>query len=154
VIREADAALIRVEEVPPSDPRTAGSGAFYLALHAGSAWFVTTTPLDIVNGGAGHTFVPEMYPATAEVVPRAGEAPRTLLRFVDATDAICNVCEGPDRRERTWARTVDLVVVCSVEGAPACTDPLEVEVGSTVSWTAGDMLQVRPGPVCQVSFRP
>jgi hypothetical protein len=44
--------------------------------------------------------------------------------------------------------------VCSLAGVPACTDPLEVEVGSTVSWIAGDVLQVQPGPTCQVTFPP
>jgi hypothetical protein len=153
-IREADAALIRVEETPPSDPRTAGSGAFHLALHAGGAWSVATTPLDIVNGAAGHTFVPEVYPASAAIVARPGATPRAVLRLVDITDAICDVCADRDRQTRTWARTVDLVVTCSLSGTPACTDPLEVEVGSTISSTGEDVLQVQPGPACQVTFPP
>jgi hypothetical protein len=47
---------------------------------------------------------------------------------------------------------VDLLVVCALGGTPACTEPLEIEVGSTVSPIAGDVLQIQPGPACQLTF--
>jgi hypothetical protein len=114
------ASVLRVEEEPPADPRTHGSGAFFLAVEAGGAWFVAPAPLDVVNGGAGHTFVPEVAPAGGATVGR-----RVRLQLVDTTVAVCNVCDDQRAQERRAVRVEDLAVVCAIEGAaPACTAPV------------------------------
>jgi hypothetical protein len=137
------ASVLRMEDTSPSDPRTRGSGAFFLGIRAGSGWFVVPAPLDVINGGAGHTFVPRVLPACAEAVLQPGGELRALLRLVDTTDAICNVCEGPEREARRRVRTEHLVIACALAGSkPECTPPLHVEPATTVSLGADDVLTV------------
>jgi hypothetical protein len=134
------AALLRVAEQPPSDPRTAGSGVWYMAIHRGDVWFTVPAPLDKINSGAGHTYLPAITPAQAAVVAHAG-APRVLVILNDKTDSICNVCDGPERQTRTPARATQLVLVCAHAGdKPACTQPLSVDVGTKVTLRADDVL--------------
>jgi hypothetical protein len=150
----AEAAVVRVEETRPTDPRTVGSGAFHLAVSAHGGWFVAPSPLDVINGGAGHLFVPQIVPGTAELVSHAG-TPRTLLRLARITSVFCDVCEDAERSVPTEFRLDELVVACTLAtDTPACTEPVTVDIRATISLRQDDVLRVSSQPVCQMAFPP
>lgn len=126
------AALLRSED--PSDPRYAGSGAFFMALGAEGAWFVTPRPLDQQNGGAGHMYLPALTPASAKAVTTGGAA-LVLYRFTDATSSVCNACEGPEHDKRTPVQTEAVFLVCGRDraGKPACTAPQKLDTKSALA---------------------
>lgn len=138
------AVLLRAPDT--GDPRFAGSGAFFLALGDRDAWYLTPTPLARTNGAAGHTYLPVITPSAAIThAPRAGDS-RLLLRLVETTTRVCNICEGPQRERRSPFRTQALVLVCARDEAnrPACTEPIEVDEKARVTVAPDGTIIVQP----------
>jgi hypothetical protein len=127
------AALLRAEDT--SDPRYAGSGAFFLAVGHEGAWFVVPKPLDQINGAAGHMYLPVV---SAEAATLDGTA-RALIRLRDATSSVCNTCEGAARDVKTPVQAKLLLAVCGKDaaGKPACSAPVEAEDGAKATLANG-----------------
>ncbi|APR80967.1 Hypothetical protein A7982_06314 [Minicystis rosea] len=130
-----------------SDPRFAGSGTFLLALGNGGAWFVAPKPIDQINGGAGHMYLPEvtLREASGVALPRGGVL--ALIGLHDVTSSVCTGCTGPDHDKRTPVETRSLWMVCGLDraGKPACTAPISTGEKASASLT-GDTLSIHvPG---------
>jgi len=134
------AALLRAEDT--TDPRYAGSGAFFLALGGEGAWFVAPRPLDQINGAAGHVYLPVISAEAASL-----DGAHALLRLRDATSSVCNACEGAAREAKTPAPTKMLVLACGKDraGKPACTAALETDEGAKAT-LRGELLTIVSGP--------
>jgi hypothetical protein len=142
------AALLAVRDAKPTDPRLAGSGAYFLALSIGRAWFVGEAPLDETSSAAGTTYLPTISEPLTSFVGRSPPRMRVLFVFRDNTEAICNACkDGMDARPKP-RESHGVVVVCGRVGSgkPQCTAPLAVKTASQVSFDADDDLTVEaPG---------
>lgn len=142
----AGADVMLLKQASPSDPRLADTGAFLVAVHTGSGWYTTADVVDAVNSGAGHTYVVSVSPLGADVVRHpGGAASRVVLRLLDVTESICNLCPpGPERDKRTPVKTRQRILVCvdHPQAAPVCTPPIELHEQAKVTLSTGDVLSV------------
>lgn len=141
------AAVIMVRDAAAADPRLVGSGSYFLGISASSAWFLTDKPLDQVNGAAGHTYLPVVAGEAVSVVARKGGDARVLFRLRDATESVCNVCEGAEHEKRTPVETRRILLVCGriASSKPECTPPLFVSAGAEVALTEDGLTVTEPG---------
>jgi hypothetical protein len=141
------AAILMVRDGAVTDVRLKGTGAYFLGVSAGAAWFLTAKALDEMNGAAGHTYLPAVTLESASIVPRRNADPRVLFRLRDVTDSVCNVCEGPEHDKRTPVDARRLVMVCGRIGSakPECTPPLSVSSAAEVSLEEDTLTVSEPG---------
>jgi hypothetical protein len=141
------AAVLMVKDAAPADPRLTGAGAYFLGLSMGGAWFLFDKVLDEVNAGAGHTFIPEVSPESASIAERTGGAPHVLIRLRDASDSLCNACEGKERENRTPGQTRMIVTVCARlgSGKPECTPPQMVHIDARTKLEDDTLVVAEPG---------
>lgn len=141
------AAVLMVRDAAAADPRLVGTGSFFLGISASSAWFLTEKAIDQVNGAAGHSYLPVVTAESAVVVARHGGDARVLYQLRDATDSVCNVCEGAERDKRTPVAPRSVWMVCGRVGSskPECTPPLFLSAGAQVALEDDTLTVTEPG---------
>lgn len=140
------AALVRAKD--PRDPRYAPSGAFFLALGGDGGWYLVKKPIDQINGAAGKMYLP-----VVTVVDASAAMGRALFHLRDSVSSVCNLCEPPERDVLKPVKTTGVVIACGRirGGAPACTNPLEVDAKATVKLGAdGSITVAAPGDGAKV----